>query len=156
MEKLFKNLVQLIKSFFSPAGPVEETAAAHRPLPDIWFEEVRVVYKTPSNNLISEKQFIEVRYNGTPRWVLFRCPCRCGEVISLPIQPPHSPRWRVFTTKVGRPSLNPSIWRNKGCMSHFWIEDGRVFWCSDAGVAPWIAKPAIYRQRSNGRTDFEV
>ncbi|WP_433995110.1 DUF6527 family protein [Afipia massiliensis] len=79
---------------------------------------------------------------------MFRCPCGCGDMISLPMQPPHNPRWRLSLSAAGRATLSPSVWRNKGCMSHFWIRDGRVYWTRDTGTEPWLARPDRYSKRA--------
>lgn len=57
------------------------------------------------------------------------CPCRCGSMIELLVIPGAKPRWDVDIDKKGRPSLKPSVWRQSGCRSHFWLRNGRVFWC---------------------------
>lgn len=93
---------------------------------------------TPSNDLINEAEFIAVFYKSKPIWALFKCPCGCGYVITLPLQKPHILRWSIHKSEFGRPTLYPSIWQNKGCYSHFWIEDGKVIWCKNTGVEPWL------------------
>jgi len=112
--------------------------------PDVYFKILSVLDKTPSNNSIGEKDFITVVYHGRLLWVLFRCPCGCGNVISLSLQKVHNPNWTVRKTQAGRPTIHPSVWRNKGCCSHFWIKDGRVYWCENTGIEPWLAEPMYY------------
>lgn len=58
----------------------------------------------------------------------FRCPCKCGETVWLSLIPRDDPSWRARVLANGRISLSPSIWRKKGCRSHFFIRDGRVLW----------------------------
>lgn len=58
-----------------------------------------------------------------------QCPCRCGETIELLVQPGAKPRWDVAVDGSGRPTVTPSVWRNVGCRSHFWVRKGRVHWC---------------------------
>ena len=70
-----------------------------------------------------------VQTNGQDRWAMFGCPCGCGQVITLSLQAVHHPHWRLRTADGARPSLHPSVWRQVGCHSHFWIADGRVRWC---------------------------
>lgn len=156
MWEFIRRLVNGVRALFAGPKPLQG-GTADRPLPPVWFGKIEKVEKTPSNDAIEDKKFIQVQYKSKVYWVLFRCPCHCGDVISLPVQPSHSPRWTVSESPAGRPSLYPSVWRNKGCMSHFWIEDGRVFLTSDIGVAPWVAKPKSYQQRSPGaQTDLEI
>jgi hypothetical protein len=39
------------------------------------------------------------------------------------------PRWNVDLDNRGRVSLHPSVWRQTGCRSHFWLRSGRIEWC---------------------------
>ncbi len=58
-----------------------------------------------------------------------RCPCGCDETIELMIAPEAKPNWTVQVDAVSRPTLHPSVWRQKGCRSHFWMRAGRIRWC---------------------------
>lgn len=69
-----------------------------------------------------------VHVNGKHRWAMLRCPCGCGDVITLSLQPIHNPHWRVVGNSPEEPGLHPSIWRKNGCHSHFWIAKGQVHW----------------------------
>lgn len=60
-----------------------------------------------------------------------RCPCGCGATIELMTLPGANPRWSVQVDEAGRPTLHPSVWRQKGCRSHFWVRHGRIQWCGD-------------------------
>jgi hypothetical protein len=145
-----QRIIEFVASLFAPRKKTGTTLAGRDvQLPEILFKEIIVTDKTPSNSAVVPRQFIEVVSQNIPRWVMFKCPCSCGETISLPLQAPHNPRWSVSPSAAGRPDLYPSVWRNKGCMSHFWIEDGRVFWCDNSGVAPHAARPDLYLQRNN-------
>jgi hypothetical protein len=97
--------------------------------PGVWFNSLSVVDKTPKNECVGDREFIMVVYMGKPMWALFRCPCGCGQVISLSLQSIHHPNWKINKSSTGRPTLYPSVSQNKGCRSHFWVEDGRVHWC---------------------------
>ncbi|MEE9914019.1 MAG: hypothetical protein K4571_20090 [Deltaproteobacteria bacterium] len=112
--------------------------------PAVHYKKLSVLDKTPSNSFINEKDFIIVVDRGKFYWALFRCPCGCGNVISLSLQKNHNPSWTVRKTPAGRPTVHPSIWQNKGCCSHFWIKDGRVYWCNNTGIEPWVAEPLYY------------
>lgn len=70
-----------------------------------------------------------VHANGKNRWAMLRCPCGCDEVVTLSLQNVHRPHWKLAQTASCKPTLHPSIWRQEGCRSHFWIRDGRVHWC---------------------------
>lgn len=112
--------------------------------PIMRFKSIMTVSKTPRNESIGDNEFTAVIHQNTPYWAMFKCPCGCGTVISLSLQKTHRPSWTVEKTKSGRPSLYPSVWQNKGCCSHFWIKDGRVHWCNNSGIEPWVAEPEHY------------
>ncbi len=78
---------------------------------------------------LSRRTLVLARDDGEDWCVGMRCPCGCGEVIELLIVPEAKPRWNITTDTKGRPSLSPSVWRQKGCRSHFWLKNGRVHWC---------------------------
>jgi len=102
---------------------------ASQPLPPIAFSDVTVSATPPSGAPIHANMFFEVVHRGKSRWVIFVCPCGCGSVITLSLQRSHAPRWVLEKTANNRPSLLPSVWRTTGCQSHFWVHDGRVYWC---------------------------
>ncbi|WP_425388026.1 DUF6527 family protein [Arenimonas malthae] len=77
-----------------------------------------------------------VRGHEKLKWALFFCPCRCGVVICLSLQSVHEPHWRLTTGDLGRPTLFPSVWRDQGCLSHFFVRDGRIHWALDNGTPP--------------------
>lgn len=92
------------------------------------FDSIIIQNITPDNSAIGEKDFIHVVYKGKPIWALFKCPCGCNTIISLSLQKVHNPHWRLSITKNKRPTLYPSIWQKTGCLSHFWISDGYIYW----------------------------
>ena len=59
------------------------------------------------------------------------CPCGCAEKIVLPANEETSPRWTIKVNSTGVPSLSPSVWRSKGCKSHFFLRLGRIKWCEN-------------------------
>ena len=60
------------------------------------------------------------------------CPCGCGDTIELNLLPQANPCWIVHFHGDGSASLTPSVWRTKGCKSHFLLRMGRVDWCRAA------------------------
>ncbi len=104
--------------------------------PSVTFPKIRVVEAPPKNDSIGRHEFFRVVRKGQDKWALFHCPCGCAQVITLSLQRAHTPHWSVSSGKGGRPSMRPSVWRDVGCMSHFWIEDGRVYWCRNTGAFP--------------------
>lgn len=67
--------------------------------------------------------------DGHHWYVAFGCPCGCGETIKLSVIPGDRPGWQVREHWSGTVSLSPSVWRQVGCKSHFWLRKGKVRWC---------------------------
>jgi hypothetical protein len=76
------------------------------------------------------------------------CPCGCGEIIQLSLLRDDAPSWRVNVAPGGAVTLHPSIWRIRGCRSHFFIRSGRLIWAPERmGVTP-VPAPTIIRSQS--------
>ena len=58
----------------------------------------------------------------------FVCPCGCAATIQLSLVERDRPRWRARVEESGTLTLSPSIWRTKGCGSHFFVRHGRIRW----------------------------
>lgn len=58
------------------------------------------------------------------------CPCGCGDVIELNLLEDASPCWMVRQNTDNTITLIPSVWRTRGCRSHFLIRNSRVDWWS--------------------------
>lgn len=141
------NVFRRICEFFFPQKQTKDHDTDTRRSasePKVHYSSLQIVNKTLGNAAIKENEFIAVIHENTPFWAMFKCPCGCGTVISLSLQRTHKPSWVVEKSKYGRPTLYPSVWQNKGCCSHFWIKDGRVHWCNNSGIEPWIADPEHY------------
>jgi hypothetical protein len=107
------------------------------PLPPVSYPKLSMVFQPPRNQEIATGSVtVVVSPSRQPKWAMFLCPCGCQSVITLSLQPTKRPHWRFETTKGDRPTLQPSVWRDVGCMSHFFLEDGRIYWCSDTGSSP--------------------
>lgn len=57
------------------------------------------------------------------------CPCGCGETLYMSLQQDERPHWNLTEHLDQTASLTPSIWRVKGCRSHFWLRKGVIEWC---------------------------
>lgn len=130
---MFRTIITWVKGLFRSA---DTARAPNRSLPPVYFACTTSVQKPPRNEEIEERTLYYVASSGKPKWSLFQCPCGCGSVVTLSLQTVHMPHWRLTKSVSGYPTLHPSVWRDKGCSSHFWVRDGRVFWCSDTGTLP--------------------
>ena len=105
---------------------------------NVYYQTIKCVESTPKKSSVNPEEFLVVKYKDKLYWALFECPCGCHEVITLPLKEEQNPNWTFNTSKNSRPTLNPSVWRNKGCQSHFWVKDGIVKWCQNTGQHPSV------------------
>lgn len=75
------------------------------------------------------RDVILARDDGEDWCAGLRCPCGCGDIIELLVVPEAKPRWDIRVDRQRLPTLSPSVWRQTGCCSHFWLRSGRVEWC---------------------------
>jgi Family of unknown function (DUF6527) len=74
-------------------------------------------------------QNIAVVYRNKNRSVLFQCPCGCGEILVVNVDPDAGRAWKV-QVKGSYLTLSPSVRRTTGCKSHFIVWRSQVLWCS--------------------------
>lgn len=60
-----------------------------------------------------------------------KCPCGCDALIQLSLIPGDDPTWVASVGKRARASIHPSIWRIRGCKSHFFIREGKLIWAKE-------------------------
>jgi Family of unknown function (DUF6527) len=70
-----------------------------------------------------------VQEDGYLEHISMLCPCRCNQVLHMNLMPDERPCWQITKNPNQTISLHPSIWRKKGCNSHFWFRENRVYWC---------------------------
>lgn len=70
-----------------------------------------------------------VSEDGFAEHVSMLCPCGCNKVLHMNLIPDEKPCWKILTPNNKPLSLHPSVWRKKGCKSHFWFKNGKVIWC---------------------------
>jgi len=130
---LFNDFIQWMNA---RSEQTRSAPSVNKPQPAIYFGEITEVNQPPSNDNVLPGKLYFVLAAQRPKWALFQCPCGCQSVVTLSLQLIHKPHWSVTKSPENRPNLYPSVWRDKGCLSHFWIKDGRVFWCADTGKSP--------------------
>lgn len=83
---------------------------------------------------IPSKTLLLTKKGNTFTWVRYKCPCGCGESISLSLSPVISPYWSMAISqdkgKRPRVTITPSVYmRNTKCCSHYFITENKVIWC---------------------------
>ena len=56
------------------------------------------------------------------------CPCGCTDTVHLNLLPDVRPRWQAHRHRDGTVTIDPSVWRTKGCKSHYYIRAGKIVW----------------------------
>lgn len=107
------TILERIRSFFAElVRPRSWSADRSEDMPETL--EIRTLY------LVGEE--------SCPWAAALICPCGCGATISLSLVRGDDPSWVASIDAKGRPSIHPSIWRVRGCRSHFHLKQGRIVW----------------------------
>lgn len=73
---------------------------------------------------------------GQPRMLLMRCPCGCGDDLSINLDSRVGPAWRHYVRR-GALTLHPSYWRVDKCRSHFILWKNDIWWCTWEDYLEW-------------------
>lgn len=94
-----------------------------------WFRPpIRVVGIAESPQTLRPRRLYVTRHAHGPAFGFMLCPCGCGETIHLRFMGERRPRWSLESLS-GRATVFPSVWRQTGCRSHFFLRHGRIDWC---------------------------
>lgn len=97
-----------------------------------WFGKFQYRSKVLPDNPISENIQSDIVYivggEDYVKWAYFKCPDGCGDTIMLSLSPNKRPSWKIKQDGRGRVSLYPSINKQDGCKSHFWLKKGKIKW----------------------------
>lgn len=63
-----------------------------------------------------------------PAFAVMMCPCGCGAHLHINFLSETRPCWRWDVGPRGEVTLHPSLWRKRGCGSHFFVRGGRIVW----------------------------
>lgn len=117
------------------AGLLTQAKALVRPIASLWAPRSQAIYRC---NIVDDfPDIIEPRTiyfagQNNHLWAAaMRCPCGCGEVIQLNLLKQTRPCWSANRQSNGTINLVPSIWRQKGCRSHFIVRNSKIIWCKD-------------------------
>ena len=80
----------------------------------------------PTPDKIPDNKIFIVGGKGYVKWAYIKCPCGCGEILTLSLMKKHKPSWSIKIDRLNRLTLYPSVWKKDGCKSHFWIRKGQV------------------------------
>lgn len=80
-----------------------------------------------SPSSVAEGELLIIKGNNL---ICFKCPCKCGTLINLPVSPKNEGRNWGMTVDENGVTLVPSL-QQKGhkCNSHFFIRNSQVIWC---------------------------
>src|SRR5881275_3049728 len=84
----------------------------------------RISYVEELPDVITGGQLFVVGENGFPWCAAMICPCGCGETLQMSLLLEGRPRWTFEEHNDCTPTLHPSVWRQMGCRSHFFLRKG--------------------------------
>lgn len=117
----------------SPAGPIASmTAGEHGEPIRHYARVVSVANHGEARAIALAGNDISIVVRGKPRWVVFRCPCGCGDILSINVDKRAGAAWQL-QQQDSAVSLMPSVWRSTGCHSHF------ILWRNDV----WLSSGAL-------------
>ncbi len=87
--------------------------------------------------VLSDKTIYIVGEQEMPWLIAFKCPCGCNSIIHLNLLEDAKPKWKYSVTSKKRINISPSVWRTKGCKSHFFVRKGKIEWVGRKWIS-WI------------------
>ena len=127
--KIFSWIVALFhKKEYNPIIPLKDQAPLVKDIIKFDFtycfiDELPITINENVIYVVGENEFY---------WMIgFNCPCGCRDIIQLNLLQYSSPNWSYKLNKNGSLSISPSVWRTKGCKSHFFIKNSRTKWRVD-------------------------
>ncbi len=93
----------------------------------------RAIYIEDDQQLPKQLSICTVYIIGVPgnEWLAeMLCPCGCGETLFLNLLQDEMPNWKWRVNTDGTVTLSPSVWRQVGCKSHFFLKKGMIQWCA--------------------------
>lgn len=95
-----------------------------------WFaHDYRVVAVAEKPSVLKKYKVYLIGENDSFWAAVFICPCGCEADVWLNIlRADNRPTWVVKGMCGNKATITPSIWRQVGCKSHFFIKNGRLIW----------------------------
>lgn len=92
------------------------------------YYDFKVVFLEDNPRSIEEKTIYIISDGPKPDTLIFKCPCGCTADIFLNLLTDTRPVWSFEIHAKNEITVSPSIWRQVGCRSHFFIINGNVSW----------------------------
>src|SRR5438093_7423647 len=94
--------------------------------------------------LVSASGDAAIVERGTPRLLVMRCPCGCGDDLLINLDRRAGPAWRSYV-RGNKLTIFPSYWREDACESHFILWSDRIFWCGFRSEDDdfWVADKSV-------------
>jgi len=70
-----------------------------------------------------------ITHQGYCWQIVMVCPCGCKKLLYMNAIKDHHPCWKFEIHGRRNISLHPSIHRQVGCKSHFFVHHGKIDWC---------------------------
>lgn len=115
MIKFFKNISFTIKNFL-----LKYFSKKYQHLTPVWLKELPDSLDKNNIYILGEKEYLW--------YAVMLCPCGCGEKIHTSLLKDDNPHWTLTKHEDGNVTLSPSVWRTKGCKSHFFLRNGNIEW----------------------------
>jgi hypothetical protein len=106
-------------------------------------KRLRVVHVEDPPNVLGTGLLYLIGDKAEPWCAALQCPCGCKADVRLSLIPTDTPRWKARRSFAGGVTIYPSIWRTKGCRSHFYVFKGRIVWARSRSSR----RPAILSRR---------
>lgn len=103
---------------------IDSYTTRYRYVDDAWEAPPAGVFQV---SLILSEDKVRIELCGAD----YLCPCDCGELMYLPLSYDKADDVHTwgFLDVEKRPTVIPSVLHRLGCLSHYYIQDGKVKWC---------------------------
>jgi Family of unknown function (DUF6527) len=129
MYRYLKTIWKRIKGYFTSPPIIEAELPSSK---ETTFLSTDYAYEFIEDfpSFVEQEKIYIIGENNYYWALVFLCPCGCSEKIQLNVLDEASPYWK-FSVNDDVITIKPSIWRNSGCKSHFFIDRGNVSWAKD-------------------------
>ena len=94
-----------------------------------WLQpELSIIYVDELPGTVNDKAIYIVGDKSRPWLLAFQCPCGCHCLIQLNLLKDADPCWKFRLTTNNKINISPSVWRTKGCKSHFFVYKSKIEW----------------------------